>query len=104
MFQGAQVLHGGGIAGLMPNEVPAVLERGEEVLTADDPRHRRNMGRGSGPLIGSFNVAVSMEGVASGSGDDAMARRLAAMLKSAIEQKLAEEMRPGGMLQGAARA
>lgn len=104
VFQGAQVLHGGGIAGLMPNEVPAVLERGEEVLTADDPRHRRNMGRGSGPLIGNFNVAVSMEGVASGSGDDAMARRLAAMLKSAIEQKLAEEMRPGGMLQGAARA
>jgi tape measure domain-containing protein len=39
--------HAGGIAGLAPNEVPAVLERGEEVLTRTDPRHRNNL-RGSG--------------------------------------------------------
>lgn len=31
--------------GLKPNEVPAVLEKGEEVLTAHDPRHRNNMGK-----------------------------------------------------------
>ena len=36
--------HTGGIAGLAPDEVPAVLQRGEEVLTADDPRHRNNAG------------------------------------------------------------
>lgn len=34
----------GGIAGFAPDEVPAVLHRGEEVLTADDPRHRDNGG------------------------------------------------------------
>ena len=28
---------------LKPDEVPAVLQRGEEVLTADDPRHRDNI-------------------------------------------------------------
>ena len=39
--------HSGGIAGLMPDEVPAILRRGEEVLTQNDPRHRSNMGRGS---------------------------------------------------------
>jgi hypothetical protein len=38
--------HGGGIAGLRPDEVPAILQRGEEVLTADDPRHRANGGVG----------------------------------------------------------
>ena len=36
--------HSGGIAGLMPNEVPAILQRGEEVLTQRDPRHRDNAG------------------------------------------------------------
>jgi hypothetical protein len=47
VFAGAARYHGGGIAGLRPNEVPAILESGvnaEEVLTADDPRHVRNGG------------------------------------------------------------
>lgn len=38
--------HSGGIAGQMPNlradEVPAILRRGEEVLTQNNPRHRDN--------------------------------------------------------------
>lgn len=46
-FAKAMRYHGGGIAGLKPNEVPAVLERGEEVLTADDPRHVANGGGGA---------------------------------------------------------
>jgi hypothetical protein len=104
VFQGAQVLHSGGLAGLMANEVPAILQRGEEVLTADDPRHRNNLRRGvGGPLIGNLNVSVSMDGVGNGEGDAAMARRLAAMVRGAIEQKLADEMRPGGMLQNVKR-
>jgi tape measure domain-containing protein len=44
VFMNAVRYHGGGIAGLMPNEVPAVLRRGEEVLTQDDPRHMFNSG------------------------------------------------------------
>ena len=44
VFANATRYHTGGIAGLRPNEVPAILERGEEVLTADDPRHRANGG------------------------------------------------------------
>jgi hypothetical protein len=32
------------MAGLKPNEVPAILERGEEILTRDDPRHMMNGG------------------------------------------------------------
>ncbi|MCM8530660.1 MAG: hypothetical protein NE330_05815, partial [Lentisphaeraceae bacterium] len=38
--------HTGGIAGLKPDEVPAVLQRGEEVLTREDPRHRYNKSGG----------------------------------------------------------
>jgi hypothetical protein len=46
VFTAAARYHSGGIAGLRPNEIPTILERGEEVLTRNDPRHRRNM-RGS---------------------------------------------------------
>lgn len=42
LFSNAVRYHSGGIAGLKPNEVPAILERGEEVLTRDDPRNILN--------------------------------------------------------------
>jgi len=50
VFAGARRYHEGGIAGLAPNEVPAILKRGEEVLTEADRRHRRNGGGESGGL------------------------------------------------------
>lgn len=46
-FSRAARYHNGGIAGLRPDEVPAILQKGEEVLTASDPRHRANGGFGS---------------------------------------------------------
>lgn len=48
LFANVLRYHTGGIAGLRPNEVPAILEAGEEVLRADDPRHRANGGAGGG--------------------------------------------------------
>ena len=44
VFANAPRYHTGGIVGLQPNEVPAILQRGEEVLTKQDPRHRNNGG------------------------------------------------------------
>ena len=43
-FTAAPRYHSGGIAGLRHDEVPAILQRGEEVITKGDPRHRRNGG------------------------------------------------------------
>lgn len=43
-FARARRYHNGGVAGLAPNEVPTVLETGEEVLTRRDPRHSANGG------------------------------------------------------------
>ncbi len=48
VFAGAVKYHSGGIAGLQPDEVPAILMGGpkgkrEEILTAKDPRHRDNL-------------------------------------------------------------
>lgn len=55
-FSGAMRYHNGGIAGLAPNEVPTVLERGEEVLTRDDPRHIFNQKPGG--QSGSMGVKI----------------------------------------------
>lgn len=49
LFAGAPRYHSGGVAGLGPDEVPAVLQKGEEVLTKSDPRHRNNGGMGGEP-------------------------------------------------------
>lgn len=46
LFAAAPRMHMGGLAG---NEIPAILERGEEVLTRRDPRHRMN--GGGAPII-----------------------------------------------------
>ena len=42
-FAGAPRLHAGGWAGLAPDEVPAILQRGERVLSR---REARDYGRG----------------------------------------------------------
>jgi hypothetical protein len=63
VFLGATRYHTGGLAGLQPNEVPAILQRGEEVITQSDPRHRFNRGQGGGgsgdmppiSVVGVFN-------------------------------------------------
>jgi murein DD-endopeptidase MepM/ murein hydrolase activator NlpD len=41
-FANAARFHGGGVIGLGAREIPAILERGEEVLRRDDPRHILN--------------------------------------------------------------
>lgn len=43
-FLNAVRYHSGGVAGLKPDEVPTILQKGEEVLTESDPRHRNNGG------------------------------------------------------------
>ena len=51
LFNGARRMHGGGIAGLAPDEIPAILRRGERVL---NPQETRGYGQ-SGPTV-IFNV------------------------------------------------
>lgn len=51
-FENAPRYHTGGLAG---DEVPAILQRGEEVLRRDDPRHRKNGGGGVNVTIVNNN-------------------------------------------------
>ncbi|WP_237859387.1 phage tail tape measure protein [Pseudomonas sp. PGPR81] len=74
MYGGAMKYHTGGVIGLKPNEVPIIAEKGEEMLTANDPRHRNNLGKGSGNsgsdqprltinnMIDAPSIASAMEG------------------------------------------
>ncbi|MDR7062013.1 MULTISPECIES: phage tail length tape measure family protein [unclassified Sphingopyxis] len=70
VFANAARYHRGGIAGLKPDEVPAILQRGEEVLTQADGRHRRNSGKGGGRglsqvlAIGEEQIAKALAGAA----------------------------------------
>lgn len=74
LFGAAPRMHSGGIAGLAPDEVPTILQRGEEVITQRDSRHRDNGGlsAGGGPgmvttpvvAIGDAEVANAMAGAA----------------------------------------
>jgi hypothetical protein len=52
MWLSAPRLHAGTGMGIAPNEYRAILKRGEEVLTEDDPRHIRNAGQGGGGRTG----------------------------------------------------
>lgn len=64
IFANATRYHGGGIAGLKPDEVPAILQRGEEVLTRADARHRANGGGAKGGRGLSQVLAIGEEAIA----------------------------------------
>lgn len=64
LWSAAPRYHTGGVAGLAADEVPAVLKKGEEVLTQRDPRHRMNGGldgTGTNPDAGTRVVLVDDE-------------------------------------------
>lgn len=97
---GAPRYHSGGISGmgLRSNEELAVLLKGEEVLTEDDPRHVRNGGRnlGGGVVVNSNVSITGAQGDSSAlqrAGDDLDRRMTGAIDSWAIEQS-----RPGGIL------
>lgn len=94
--------HSGGVVGLGSDEELAVLRRGEEVLTRDDPRHVRN--RGSSPVVGAINISVSVEGGEEGGPGRVAVEQFARGLRARVQETIADEMRPGGLLAGFQRA
>ncbi len=103
VWLGASRYHFGGLAG---DEVPAILRRGEEVLTRDDPRHRANGGLGGGMAGGGVTIhqtisidakAVNENGV-DGAAADAVGRQMRAAVRSAVQREIAQQSRVGGML------
>jgi hypothetical protein len=67
IFSAAPRYHEGGIAGLRPGEVPAVLMKNEEILTEDDPRHIMNGGGSGAPGVAPTLNAKIVNMIDSGS-------------------------------------
>lgn len=95
VFYNAMRYHGGGVAGLKPNEVPIIAEKGEELVTSDDPRHRKNAGVGgagsdtkSVKVVNAFDAPSFLEeAMQSARGEDVILNFLRAnqsAVKSAI--------------------
>lgn len=98
MFAHATRYHTGGIAGLAPNEVPAILQKGEEVLTKSDPRHKDNGGTSDGGNI-NVEVNVNMEtGNATVTSNAQDAREFGRRVSLAVQQEIITQKRPGGLL------
>lgn len=76
IFAGAPRYHGGGIAGLKPDEVPAILQRGERIT----PRGKSDGSSGGTPVI---NVVTNID--ASGAYPESIAELKAAMAKRDAE-------------------
>ncbi len=105
LFGEAPRFHSGGFPGLAPNEVAAVLQRGEEVLTSNDPRHSRNGGGlrgGTSSQVNTVSVTVNIDqsGNATGSvnGSDTSSRELGDLVGRKAKDVLVQESRQGGLL------
>lgn len=57
-FIGAPHFATGGIFGLGPDEMPAIVHKREEILTPSDPRHRRNGGLSRGGMTVIQNITT----------------------------------------------
>ena len=60
VFASARRFHSGGLPGLAADEVPAILQKGEEVLSRNDPRNVLNAGRNSGTTAGAAPVNLKI--------------------------------------------
>lgn len=97
-FAGAPRYHSGTVVGLKPDEVPAILQTGEEVLSRSDPRNVRNGGASAGggaaqpaniKVINAIDSSsVVKEGLATPSGERAILNIVRAN-RSAFRQALA---------------
>jgi tape measure domain-containing protein len=66
IFANAPRYHSGGIVGLKPDEVPAILQTGEEVLARNDPRNVMNGGASGGSNVQIVNAIDAESVVAAG--------------------------------------
>lgn len=86
-FAGSTRYHSGGIAGLKPNEIPAVLEKGEEVLTQSDPRHRENL---QNEAAGEVNITFQITANDTRGFDQLLAQRrpqIVGMINQALNRR-----------------
>lgn len=98
VFALAPRYHGGGVAGLMPGEVPLIAQVGETIRTREQERALQKRLGG----IGDVSIAVQVNG-ANGtegelrSGGAELAGSLRPAIEAVVEQWTIKQMRPGGL-------
>lgn len=95
-FAGAPRFHSGGLVGLARNEVPVIAERGEEILTQADPRHRAN--GGGGPSVVQ-NIEIDARGA-----DMGVEQRIRVAMNEAEDRAVTRIVREAGQGGAVARA
>ena len=89
VFTGAHRYHGGGVAGLKPDEVPAILQKGELVVS------RKQL---AGTQSRSGDITVNTQVSVSGNSSDNAMTGLGNLINAKIKEVLVTEKRPGGLL------
>lgn len=72
LFAAAPRYHSGGMVGLKPDEVPAILQKGEEVLAKNDPRNAANGGGSGTRIINVIDPSLVSDYLTSSSGEKAI--------------------------------
>gem|GEM_PF-3114195 len=100
----AERYHTGGFAGFKANEVPTILERGEEVLTEDDPRHAKNMGQRSGGTtqVNLGDVVIEGSGMDEAQGQ-AFGQQLMQRFRGVAREEIIKATKPRGPLSGSGK-
>jgi hypothetical protein len=92
-FAGAPRYHGGGVAGVMSDEIPAILQRGETII----PR-----GGSSGPISNSIgSISIDMSGTGHVAADTQKGAQFGDLVRKLIQHEMVAQSRPGGLLTGA---
>ena len=103
VFSFANRYHYGGLGGLKPDEVPAVLQRYEEILPVTDPRHRWNGGRQAGGhatfiIYADQNTDAASIEMAIDRGLDRRAEEFASRSVAVTRASIMDELDRGGPL------
>lgn len=97
LWTGAPSYQRGGVAGLRPGEIPAILHKGELVI----PRGARTGSGSTAPVVqttslGDVNIDMSQTGKVAATSEDA--KQFGINVQKLIQREMVKESRPGGLL------